>query len=135
MHSCNTKWNHMTASKHFTPAEANRTLPLVRKIVEDILETGTQIRNLTANPSKVCAKNEFEMRKLVSELESLMRELDQLGCQYKDWNFKVGLVDFPAVIDDQEVLLCWRSDEPEIMHYHGLNEGYVGRKALPGALV
>ena len=125
----------MTAVKHFTPAEANRTLPLVKRIVEDILETGSQIRNLTANPSKVCAKNEFEMRKLVSELESLMRELDQLGCQYKDWNFKVGLVDFPAIIDDQEVLLCWRSDEPEIMHYHGLNEGYVGRKALPGALV
>jgi len=125
----------MTAVKHFTPADANRTLPLVKRIVADILETGSKIRNLTANPSKVAASNEFEMRKLVAELESLMRELEQLGCQYKDWNFKVGLVDFPAVIDGQEVLLCWRSDEPEIMHYHGLNEGYVGRKAIPTALV
>jgi hypothetical protein len=125
----------MTAVKHFTPADANRTLPLVKRIVADILETGTQIRKLTATPSKVAASNEFEMRKLVSELESLMRELEQIGCQYKDWNFKVGLVDFPAVIDGQEVLLCWRSDEPEILHYHGVNEGYVGRKAIPEALV
>ena len=125
----------MTAVKHFTPAEANRTLPLVKRIVADILETGNQIRTLTANPAQGAANNEYETRKLVAELESLMRELEQLGCQYKDWNFKVGLVDFPAVIDGQEVLLCWRSDEPEILHYHGINEGYVGRKAIPQALV
>jgi hypothetical protein len=123
----------MNATKHFTRAEANRTLPLVSRIVADILETGSQIRRLTAHREGM--DSEYEIRKLVAELESLTRELEQLGCQYKDWNFAMGLVDFPALVNGEEVLLCWRSDEPEILHYHGTNEGYIGRKPIPGTLL
>ena len=125
----------MNATKHFTPAEANRTLPLVQRIVADILETGSQIRGLTSSKDTMFPGREVEIQKLVADLASLMRELERLGCQYKDWNFTMGLVDFPSVIGGEEVLLCWRSDEPEILHYHGLNEGYVGRKPIPEPLL
>jgi hypothetical protein len=42
----------------------------------------------------------------------------------------MGLVDFPAMIDGEEVLLCWRSDEPEVLYYHGLEDGFAGRKKI-----
>ncbi len=50
---------------------------------------------------------------------------------YKDWNFTIGLVDFPSLIDGKEVYLCWRTDEEEIRFYHGMDEGYSSRKPIP----
>ena len=41
-----------------------------------------------------------------------------------------GLVDFPALRDGEEILLCWRLGEDEITHWHGLEEGFAGRKRL-----
>lgn len=41
-----------------------------------------------------------------------------------------GLVDFPAVIDGQPVLLCWKDGEPEVAFWHTLEGGFPGRKPL-----
>jgi hypothetical protein len=60
-----------------------------------------------------------------------MKELEEIGCSYKDWSFELGLVDFPSIIDGKEVLLCWRSDEESVKYYHGLLEGFAGRKPIP----
>ncbi len=119
----------MAAGRYFTPKEANRTLPLVKRIVVDILETGGRIREMAEGLGKA-AREDPGVRKQIDALHDLFEELDALGCSYKDWSFSVGLVDFPAVIDGQEVELCWRSDEPEIAYYHG-PEGYAGRKPIP----
>lgn len=67
----------------------------------------------------------------MTRLEALVAEFEQVGCSYRDWNFEYGLVDFPAMIDGHRVQLCWRSDEPSILFYHGVNEGYAGRMAIP----
>ena len=64
-------------------------------------------------------------------IETLITELEELGCYYKDWNFSIGLVDFPSIIDGRKVLLCWRSDEEELQFYHGYEEGFAGRKPIP----
>lgn len=64
-------------------------------------------------------------------MQALFDELEELGCFYRDWNFEKGLVDFPAIIDGQEVLLCWRSDEPELLYYHDYAAGFAGRKPIP----
>jgi hypothetical protein len=117
----------MKVARHFTPEEANRTLPLVRQIVEDILEIGRQVRAL----SQTKPVDEETIRLKVQKLERLVAELEQIGCYFKDWNFDAGLVDFPAVVNGKEVLLCWRSDEAAITHYHGYDDGYAGRKPLP----
>jgi len=69
--------------------------------------------------------------KLLTQVEDLTRELEDLGCFFKDWNFEKGLVDFPAIIDGKEVLLCWHSDEPYIRWYHGLQDGFHGRRPIP----
>lgn len=59
-----------------------------------------------------------------------MDEFKEIGCFYKDWNFAVGLVDFPAIIDGEEVYLCWKSDEEKILYYHGISDGFRGRKLI-----
>ena len=41
-----------------------------------------------------------------------------------------GLVDFPAVRDGEEILLCWRLGEEEVAYWHGLEEGFAGRQPL-----
>ena len=123
------EWMETDEVKYFTPVEANRTLPLVKRIVEDIQSYGQLLVKL-ANDLGEQAADDPEIKRLIGELNELMGELDQIGCSYKDPNFNLGLVDFPAIIDGNEVELCWRSDEPSVAHYHGL-EGYAGRKPIP----
>ena len=43
-----------------------------------------------------------------------------------------GLIDFPAVVDGEEALICWQEGEERASHYHGWHDGFQGRKPLPG---
>ena len=120
----------MIALKYFTPSEAELTLPLVRKIVQDILDTSREMRLFADDLGGVLEETD-RIKKLAGNVEGFMNELEELGCFYKDWNFTIGLVDFPAIIDSREVYLCWRSDENKIKFYHGIEEGYSSRKPIP----
>ena len=81
------------------------------------------------------AAEDPRIKRLIDELNEYMEELNGIGCSYRDPQFKLGLVDFPAVIDGEEVLLCWRSDEPAVSFYHGPDAGYAGRQPIPGHLL
>ena len=115
--------------KYFTPEEANRTLPLVKKIVKDILDYSFELK--TISDSIVNLEENQEAQNLISDIKGFMAELEEIGCYYKDWNFSVGLVDFPAIIDGEEVYLCWKSDEESIIYYHAISDGFKGRKLIP----
>jgi len=58
-----------------------------------------------------------------------VRRLAELGVQVKDLD--EGLLDFPARHRGDDVLLCWKLGEPEVAWWHGLEEGFAGRKPLP----
>lgn len=119
--------------KYFTPQEANKRLPLVKQIVGDIIEKGKRVQAIMSASSDVDEND--EVMQLQEEIEALMGELEQLGCFYKDWNFQIGLVDFPSRLNGQEVLLCWRSDEPIVRWYHPVDDGYSDRKLIPEDLL
>lgn len=119
-----------TETKYFTPAEAKRTLPLVKKIVADILSTAKEIK-LLAEEYEGDIEKDPQFIKLINEVNSFLKELEDIGCYFKDSNFSIGLVDFPSIIDNREVYLCWRSDEEDILYYHEINAGYLGRKLIP----
>lgn len=120
----------MDKKKYFTPEEANQTLPLVKPIVTDILDTGQKIRSLVAYLKDEAETNQ-NVENLINQLNNYFQELEDLGCYFKDWSFGIGLVDFPSIIEDKEVLLCWRSDEENLQFYHRHNDGYSGRKPIP----
>jgi hypothetical protein len=119
--------------KYFTPHEANKRLPLVKQIVGDILAKAGQLKSAMAGVNESSQKGAYE--KILARMNGLIDELESLGCFYKDWNFEKGLVDFPAIIDGQEVMLCWHSDEPDVRWYHGIEEGFGGRRQIPDELL
>ncbi len=123
-----------TDIKYFTPAEARRTLPLVKNIVQDILETTKEMRLLADEIGNNVEGND-RIKKMASDVDKFMNELEEIGCYFKDWNFKIGLVDFPGLINGREVFFCWKSDEEDIEFYHELDEGFSGRKPIPLELI
>ena len=125
----------------FTQEQANSTLPLVRRIVRDIVtlypvwrdhvETyAVHAANASAeHPDPLAEQAAREVQRLAGEIEGCLRELADLGVEYKQ-PMDAGLVDFPGSVDGQDVYLCWRYDEPEVAHWHPTDEGFAGRRPL-----
>ena len=134
----------MSAPRHFTPADANRALPLVRRIVKDIVtlyptwkdsvETfAVHAANASAeHPDPKAEDAAREVQRLAEEIDGCLRELAALGVEYKQ-PLDLGLVDFPGEIDGREVYLCWQFDEPAVAHWHDRDAGFGGRRPLSGA--
>jgi hypothetical protein len=130
--------------KLFTLTEAERT----RREVEPVLIEAIELRRkfapldeqLTALAAKIqwaggmtieyeqTAKVRFERDHLAESLKAALEKIQATGCVVKD--LEAGLLDFPAVIDNQEVYLCWRLGEERIRFYHRQDEGFAGRKPL-----
>jgi hypothetical protein len=76
-----------------------------------------------------CGEAKLEHR--IAELKIYVKELEDLGCSYKDWDFKSGLVEFPAEIDGRPAILSWRSDEDRVSQYYYIEENCDKRRPLP----
>src|ERR671933_809734 len=112
----------------FTVERANRTLPLVRKIVEDVVRQHRSWRekilelDLVASSARADEPRdraevlEGEAQALAREIDGYQRELEELGIQLKDR--RLGLVDFPSEMNGRRVLLCWRLGEAEVQFWH-----------------
>lgn len=119
--------------KYFTPLEVNKRLPLVKQIVCDILAKGSELKQIST--AKGNSKEQSQYEKTMAQVNVLVDELESLGCFYKDWSFEKGLVDFPAVIDGREVMLCWQGNEPDVRWYHAVDGGFQGRCPIPEELL
>jgi len=130
--------------RHFTVDEANDLLPAVRPLVERMVAhrqalTAAMERQerLTAKiggngggiPPQEIAEAQSEIESEATGIAHCINGLQELGVLVKDLD--TGLVDFPALRKGEEVLLCWRLGEDEIGYWHGLEEGFAGRKELP----
>ena len=127
--------------KEYTVEQANRTLPLVRRIVEDIVLSYRRWR-LRIDEFEVAAINsradapdpraeelEREALTLAAEIAGYEVELAQLGVRCTSHDS--GLVDFPGVLDGRPVDLCWRLGEPAVQYWHEIGAGYAARRPLP----
>ena len=129
----------------FSVASANRMLPLVRMIVSDIVELFRDVRDREERLSslrKGDARNiqrgdlydeeveqiRLDLEKDVERLQGFVDELLELGVEFKDP--VIGLIDFPSMMDGQEVYLCWKLGEPTITHWHTRDAGFSGRQEL-----
>jgi len=79
-------------------------------------------------PYEKLAAVRMEHNQLAEALKSALTRILETGCIIKDLD--VGLLDFPAVIDNQEVYLCWKLGEDRIRFSHRQAEGFAGRKPL-----
>jgi hypothetical protein len=127
--------------KQFTVEQANRTLPLVRRIVEDIVIgyrrwrvriDEFEVASINSRPDAQDARAEVlegEALALATEIASYEVELADLGVRCTDHG--AGLVDFPGVLDGRPVDLCWRLGEPAVQFWHEIGAGYAARRPIP----
>jgi hypothetical protein len=69
---------------------------------------------------------------LICRLQSLVSEIGAEGCEIKD--LEGGLIDFPTIWEGREVFLCWKLGEPEVGHWHEIDDGFAGRQSLKNNL-
>ena len=67
---------------------------------------------------------------LKSEIVRLIHRIESFGCIVKD--IDLGTIDFPSTREGEQVYLCWKIGEPTIAHWHGLEDGFAGRRPLGG---
>ena len=126
-----------TSAKYFTVDEANAALPLVSRIVRDIVEQYRQVMALHARsqeddlPDLERDRLESARAQATDKLDNLTNELTDIGCDLKDW--ESGLVDFPARLERRDVYLCWKLGEEHITQWHEVYAGFAGREPIATA--
>jgi len=125
----------------FTVDDANRTLPLIRRIVGDAVrdywrwqEKVREYEEVAANrlvdePNEDADRLEREAQQLARDIDGYVAEIRQLGVEMK--GFDTGLVDFPGEVDGRPVLLCWQLGEDSVQYWHEEDAGFAGRQPLP----
>jgi hypothetical protein len=129
--------------KIFTVEQANAALPLVRSITTDLVRLSREVmerrerlsllnagRKASSDDpySAELAQIEEELEKDSEQLREYVEELRALGVEPKSG--PEGLIDFPAMMDDRLVFLCWKLGESEVTHWHELEAGFRGRQSL-----
>ena len=130
--------------RYFTLAEARAALPVVGRSIREAvqakahyMEAEKAIQDLVQrilmmggiNVDTVAAeawKAPYDSN--AQALKNSMERIEDLGVLVKDLD--IGLVDFPTLFRGEEVYLCWRMDENDIDHWHGVNEGFNGRRPI-----
>ena len=74
------------------------------------------------------ARRKAEREKSLQRVNDAVAEIHATGVQVKDLD--IGLLDFPCVVDGEVILLCWKLGEKTITHWHGVSEGFAGRKPV-----
>jgi len=123
-------------ARHWTPAEANQLRPIVGATVrrlraarEVLAHDGFDSEFALLAESTGGAWPGSERAKAAIDVALGFEALERLDIVVRDLDR--GLVDFPALRQGEEVLLCWQLGEDEVAFWHGLEEGFAGRKPLP----
>ncbi len=126
----------------YTAARANRALPLVRRIVGDLVahfhnwEAAVRQVDLASHDNVLenaeSERWQVETQRLAAEIDDCARELAELGIEVRALD--TGLVDFPGTLDGRDVYFCWMLDEGAVTHWHARDAGFAERQQLPSAV-
>ena len=135
------------SDRYFDRDEAEELLPMIATALVMAREHKQEMDRLDRDLSQAAAKimmlggwlpphRELAEKRLLREqakekVTQAVNEIHETGCVVKDLD--EGLVDFPSLRDGQEVYLCWKLGEEHIGYWHGLTEGFAGRKPLENA--
>ena len=130
----------------FTVEKANRALPLVRRIIDDIRAEHPMWKDLVARYELVAAGARPEwgespemltlradIDRIAARIDGYVTELEQIGCVLK--GFEQGLVDFYGMQDGRMVCLCWLQGEDSVTHWHEIDAGFQGRQMITPAFL
>lgn len=120
------------ARKRFTVEEANRSLPLVGRIAQDVVDSYHRIvdlrRELEEDGSRDLAEAEGDYEREMDRLSDLVDELHLVGVELRD--FELGVIDFPAWYADHEVLLTWRHGDERVGFWHEPDDAFGRHRSI-----
>ncbi|MCI0650736.1 MAG: DUF2203 domain-containing protein [Planctomycetes bacterium] len=123
--------------------EANRMLPLLERIVRDIMKTWeqiiqkrTELEYLEKSPEAAAATNredqvqelKADLNRLIDRINGYIREVEELGCFVEE--FKRGVINFPSLYIGRKVFLCWKPGDARVSYWHELDESYNERSPI-----
>lgn len=131
-------------TKYFTPREVEALIPQLTSIMGPVMDLHSEVlghrtelheeqRRIMLSGGGILDRDTWRDRtrrveELTREIQDGIAAIMNLGGMPKDLG--MGLVDFPHLIDDREVNLCWQFGETSIGFWHGVDEGYSSRKPI-----
>ena len=135
------------AEKFFNRHQAEELLPAIGHYLEEARKQKQALDSISADISNAALRvmmlggslppfaelnrKKTQREKIAEQLAQTVEEIQQTGCVVKDLD--TGLVDFPSLRGGEKVYLCWKLGEARIEYWHGLEEGFAGRKPLDDA--
>jgi len=132
------------ADRTFTLAEAQTLLPVLESLLRTAIDGKKLIESVDTELQELAhrvflqggllvdivslARRKAEREKSIQRVKDALAEIDAAGVQVKDLD--MGLLDFPCEVEGRTVLLCWKLGEKSITHWHGVSEGFAGRKPI-----
>lgn len=130
--------------KTFTLEQAHRLLPVLKSLLKRSMEGKQLIDQVEKEQQDIrhrilltgglsvdvpaLSHRRAQRDKALQDIKDAIAEINSIGVQVKDLD--IGLLDFPCVLEDGVVLLCWKYGEDKIQYWHGLEEGFKGRKPI-----
>jgi len=132
------------ADRTFTLSEAQTLVPVLESLLRSAMEGKKTMQEVETELQEVgqrifvnggmlvdviaISKRKAQRDKAVQSVKDALSEIDSAGVQVKDLD--IGLLDFPCVVEDRVILLCWKLGEPAIGFWHSTEEGFAGRKPI-----
>jgi len=130
--------------KTFSVEEAQTLVPVLESLMKNAMEAKETAETIAQELQSLSqrifmnggtlvriaevAKRRAQQDKAIQQVKDTLAEIDSIGVQVKDLDS--GLLDFPCRLGEEIVLLCWKMGETEIQHWHTMESGFGGRKAL-----
>jgi hypothetical protein len=131
-------------ARRFTLAEAQSLIPRVDRLLREAVSLKSQYQEAEQEMQAIMQRVTLMGGMMVdrdgvidtrnrrdetrSKLGTAIEQVQEVGCVVKDLD--IGLIDFPTLFRDEEVYLCWKLGEDKIAFWHGVDEGFRGRKAI-----
>jgi hypothetical protein len=131
-------------ARRFTLAEAQSLIPRVDTLLREAVSLKSEYQEaehaiqamaqrvslmggmMVNREQAIDAKNRRD--EVATKLRAAIEQVQEFGCVIKDLD--MGLIDFPTLLRGVEVYLCWKLGEDRIAFWHGVDEGFRGRKAI-----
>ena len=130
--------------RYFTLQQAARLLPQVETAIREAVDSKTEHARLESefhselqrimmlggvDLNRAALLEKRQRRDCCAvRLKKALEAIEEIGCLVKDLD--IGLVDFPTLFHGEEVYLCWKLGESSIGFWHGVDEGFRGRKPI-----
>jgi hypothetical protein len=132
------------SERTFSLDEAQTLLPVLESLLRTAIDGKKLIESVDAELQELAhrvflsggllvnvvhmARRKAEREKTIQRVKDAIAEIDATGVQVKDLD--IGLLDFPCRVEGEVILLCWKLGEQGITHWHGVSEGFAGRKPI-----